>query len=423
MAPDDTSPRPPVPEGRPVETRPVETRPVETRPVETRPVETRPVDSRPITPLPSDGRPGDTKAASSGTTKSGSSGSAGAGSENRPVQARTRRRRRARIIAPVRRGLGLRTRLTLTYGLGAAMLAAVMSITTFGLTRENLMTQREESSVARAVANAARVASQLPNGAGSVAVEKVLTGLPTPEGAQPVLHYQGQWYATNTIDFGERAIPDSLKAMVDGGQPARLRHLPRRPLPRHRRAHPLLGAEYYEGVSLADLERTLDGLAISLLGASALTTLAGGLVGFWASRRVLRPAARRRPGRRGHRRGAPRHPPPRRRRPRPRPDRRAVQRDGPGPRGPHRARRPVRLRGQPRAPLTAHDAGRHRRGARELERGDARARPHRARCCCRPTSTGSSSWSRTCSRSPGSTWAPSSCTSRRCWWPRWSSRP
>jgi two-component system sensor histidine kinase MtrB len=50
-----------------------------------------------------------------------------------------------------------------------------------------------------------------------------------------------------------------------------------------------LAAEYFEGVSLDDLEQTLDGLAISLLGASALTTVAGGLVGFWASRRVFAP--------------------------------------------------------------------------------------------------------------------------------------
>ena len=85
------------------------------------------------------------------------------------------------------------------------------------------MTQREESPEARAIANAARIASQLPNGAEPAAIEKVLSGLPTPEGAQPVLHYQGQWYATNTIDFGERAIPDSLKATVDGGQPALMR--------------------------------------------------------------------------------------------------------------------------------------------------------------------------------------------------------
>jgi len=277
VTPDDPSP---VPEGRPVETRPVEIRPVETRPVET----------RPVTPLPGDGSRTDPKGAGGRADPKTASGRADASSDSRPVQARTRRRRRARIIAPVRRGLGLRMRLTLTYGLGAAVLAAVMSITTFGLTRENLMTQREESSVARAVANASRIASQLPNGAEPAAVEKVLTGLPTPQGAQPVLHYQGQWYATNTIDFGERAIPDSLKAMVDGGQPARMRAsylddpylVTGVPIP-------TLAAEYYEGVSLADLERTLDGLAISLLGASALTTLAGGLVGFWASRRVFAP--------------------------------------------------------------------------------------------------------------------------------------
>ncbi len=264
-----------MPEGRPVETRPVETRPVETRPVETRPVDTRPAGTTTATP-------------SSGSTAAGG-GDDGSG-EVRPLGARTRRRRRARIIAPVKRRIGLRTRLTLTYGLGAALLAAVMSITTFGLTRENLMTQREESAEARAIANAARIASQLPNGAEPVAVEKVLNGLPTPEGAQPVLHYQGQWYATNTIDFGERAIPTSLKDLVDGGQPARMRAtylddpylVTGVPIPS-------LAAEYYEGVSLADLQRTLDGLAISLLGASALTTLAGGLVGFWASRRVFAP--------------------------------------------------------------------------------------------------------------------------------------
>jgi two-component system sensor histidine kinase MtrB len=276
MPEDTSSPRPPVPAGRPVDTRPVDTRPVDTRPVDTRPVDTRPVDTRPGEPRP--------PAVPSAVPADGD------GTEPRRVRTHTRRRRRARIIAPVRRGIGLRTRLTLTYGLGAAMLAAVMSITTFGLTRENLMTQREESAEARAIANAARIASQLPNGADPAAVETVLNGLPKPEGAQPVLHYQGQWYATNTIDFGERAIPESLKAVVDGGQAARMRAsylddpylVTGVPIPS-------LTAEYYEGVSLSDLERTLDGLAISLLGASLLTTVAGGLVGFWASRRVFAP--------------------------------------------------------------------------------------------------------------------------------------
>lgn len=210
--------------------------------------------------------------------------------DSRSVQARTRRRRRARIIAPVRSRVGLRARLTVTYALGAALLAAVMSITTFALTRENLLTQREESAVSRTIANGARVATQLPPGADGQTIETLLASLPTPDGAHPVLRYQGQRYAPDTVDFGEQAIPERLEALVDGGQPARMRTSYQNdtylvvgvPIPS-------LSAAYYEGVSLADLQRTLDGLAISLLGASALTTVAGGLVGFWASRRVFAP--------------------------------------------------------------------------------------------------------------------------------------
>ena len=210
--------------------------------------------------------------------------------ESRPVQARTRRRRRARIIAPVRSRVGLRARLTVTYALGAALLAAVMSITTFALTRENLLTQREESAVSRTLANGARLATALAPGADPATVETLLAGLPTPEGAQPVLRYQGQWYATDTVDFGERAIPDQMKTLVDGGQPARMRTSYQGETYLVTGVQvPGLAAAYYEGISLADLERTLDGLAISLLGASALTTVAGGLVGFWASRRVFAP--------------------------------------------------------------------------------------------------------------------------------------
>jgi two-component system sensor histidine kinase MtrB len=52
---------------------------------------------------------------------------------------------------------------------------------------------------------------------------------------------------------------------------------------------PAAGAEYYEVVSLAEAQRTLDNLALTLMGASIITTLAGGLLGWWASRRALAP--------------------------------------------------------------------------------------------------------------------------------------
>ena len=52
---------------------------------------------------------------------------------------------------------------------------------------------------------------------------------------------------------------------------------------------PDLDAQYFESVPLADLQHTLNGLAMTLLIASVLTTVAGALIGYWASRRVFAP--------------------------------------------------------------------------------------------------------------------------------------
>ncbi len=204
---------------------------------------------------------------------------------------RLARPRTARHVTK-RAKLGLRARLTLTYGLGAALLSAVLSVTTFGLTRENMLTQREQAAMSQALQNASTVSDGLePGVTDTTTIEKtVLSSLPNPEGGLPVLRYDGQWYSGNALKFSDASIPLALVERVDAGQPARMRTevggapylvvgVPIRPL----------GAQYYEAVPLREMQRTLEGLAISLVGASALTTVAGGLLGLWAARRVFRP--------------------------------------------------------------------------------------------------------------------------------------
>ncbi len=187
--------------------------------------------------------------------------------------------------------LGLRARLTLTYALGAALLSAVLSIITFGLTRENLLNQREQSAVSQTMRNAATLVDQIESSTDPDVIEKVvINSLPTPEGALPVLRYNDAWYAANSLRFGNDTIPIALRVTVDEGEPARMRTtVAGDPVLVVGVPIPALGAQYYEGVSLREMQRTLEGLAISLLGASALTTVAGGLLGFWAARRVFRP--------------------------------------------------------------------------------------------------------------------------------------
>ena len=208
----------------------------------------------------------------------------------KPITTRTRRRRRARIIAPVRRRFGLRTRLTLTFALGAAVLSTSLAFITFGLTRQNLIDQRQDSAVTRAFANADRLAVELPSAKTPAAVTRSLNALSHPNAANAVLSSGGRWYATNGSAFDQLSIPESLTAMVSDGQAARMRT----PVDGSTQLIvgvpvPDLDAQYFESVPLADLQHTLNGLATTLLIASVLTTIAGALIGYWASRRVFAP--------------------------------------------------------------------------------------------------------------------------------------
>ena len=209
--------------------------------------------------------------------------------EARPVETQ------ARPAGTPRKGrswghLGLRTRLTLTFALGALALSAVLSIVTFGLTRENLLSQREDAAVAQAISNAERLNNRLGPTVDPADSQQILVSLPTPEGALPVMLYQGEWYARDVSEFGRDDIPQALRETVAEGDAARMR-ITFRGTPYLVVGIPVPGteAQYFEGVSLRDLRNTLEGLAISLLGAAAITTVAGGLLGFWASRRVFTP--------------------------------------------------------------------------------------------------------------------------------------
>ncbi len=185
------------------------------------------------------------------------------------------------------RPLGLRARLTLSFALGALLLSVVLSVLTWNLTRESLVRQREESATDRVLANALTLRRSL---GGTSDTQQLLASLPTPSGAQLALLYAGTWDALNPVEFAQTDVPVSLREEVAAGNVAGLRT--------RRDGEPYIvigvplpvgGAQYYEASNLTDIERTLDGLTLSLLGASVITTVAGGFIGYWASRRVLIP--------------------------------------------------------------------------------------------------------------------------------------
>jgi len=187
--------------------------------------------------------------------------------------------------------LGLRARITIAFAVGALVISAVLAGATLGLTRQNLLDQRESSATARTYQNAEAVRQLLPPGQAGPDFDAadVLSSLQTPSGSNPVLLKDDRWYPL-TPEFGEDELPASLRAMVRGGQPARMR-FDHDGVTQLAVGVPLesINGAYFEIVSLEELEGTLESIGISLLAAALLSTLAGAAVGWWAARRVLRP--------------------------------------------------------------------------------------------------------------------------------------
>ncbi|MGE3620346.1 MAG: sensor histidine kinase [Acidimicrobiia bacterium] len=185
--------------------------------------------------------------------------------------------------------LGLRARITLAFAVGAALLSTLLSVTTWAITRANVVNQREASATTVALRNAVAVRNGLVPTADP---QFILSGLSTSSGSRPLLYYQEDFIPVQQ-EYGSSALRKDLRETVlVEGEAARMRYRLRGdmqlvvgvPIPS-------IDAAYFEIVNLAEVDQTLRALAVSMIGASLLTTLAGASLGWYASRRALRPLA------------------------------------------------------------------------------------------------------------------------------------
>lgn len=194
---------------------------------------------------------------------------------------RGRRRGRARR-------LGLRSRLTAAFALGAALLSALLALVTYTLVRDNLVSQRENAATRQAYFDA----SEMRNGLRRSGAEPAqLLATLAPSGASSFVLVDDVPYSTD-LDIGLNEYPEALRAEVIAGRPSRMRYS----LDGEARVAigvplPAVGASYFESASFEEVESALGSLTIALLVAGALTTVAGASLGAAAGRSVLRPLA------------------------------------------------------------------------------------------------------------------------------------
>ena len=199
------------------------------------------------------------------------------------------------MAGPIRRlisrsrpaALGLRRRILLIITLGSVALSLFLATTTFGLTRSNLVTERDEVAIATSQRNALTVAQTLrptfPSEPSAATASLERTGV-----QRYMIWYRDRQYGTppytrdnippelfdRVVGKGESArqiarVDDELNIVVGWSVPD-------------------VGA-YFEFFRLDDVDSNLSNLRVALFFAALITTGLGVLVGIFAARRAVRP--------------------------------------------------------------------------------------------------------------------------------------
>ena len=193
--------------------------------------------------------------------------------------------------------LGLRARVVLAFSVGALFLSLVLSVLVIGVTRTNLVNQRESNAVAHVHNNAQQVRSRVVP---EIDTLTVLESLQTPDGSRPSLYLRsaatdgepGSGWTSVDPEYGQNALPASLRSTVLAGQPAKMRFVHSgngdKSLAIGTPIADIDGA-YFEIVNLEPVDDALASISFTLFGASIATVLAGAAFGWYSSRRILRP--------------------------------------------------------------------------------------------------------------------------------------
>ncbi|ROP28395.1 sensor histidine kinase [Couchioplanes caeruleus] len=183
--------------------------------------------------------------------------------------------------------IGLRTRVSAAFALGALMLSACISLVSYTSIRNTLFAERERTAVRSTYYDAAVVNAGI-TGADPDVLE-VLRSLGTGSDRYVLLHYGGRWHSRSADLAADTAVPRALQEMTSGGE-AGAQRVERDGRPALIVGVPLAGsAAFYEIISLDELDRTLQALALVLTAVAIMVAAGGAAVGWYVTRHALRP--------------------------------------------------------------------------------------------------------------------------------------
>ncbi|WP_430788611.1 sensor histidine kinase [Actinoplanes sp. G11-F43] len=185
------------------------------------------------------------------------------------------------------RPIGLRARVSAAFALGALILSACVSLVSYESTRNTLFAERERAAVRATYYDAAVVGAGLTGAEPNIL--ELLRALDTGSDRYVLLHLDGQWHSRSADSAADIAVPQGLQEMTASGE-AGAQRIHRDGRPALIVGIPLVGsAVFYEIFSLAELQRTLQTLALVLTAVAIMVAAAGAAVGWYVTRHALHP--------------------------------------------------------------------------------------------------------------------------------------
>ena len=162
-----------------------------------------------------------------------------------------------------------------------------MSVGTFSVAREYLVTQRERVAQQQAFVDAALVRDGMQTRARPVS--EVIGSAAPPSDTTIFVQRRGQWFGAGLTEPTD-VIPAELRDAVGAGTPAmQWGSTADGPFVATAVPLPAVDATFFEVSATPELERTLTALAVVLGVFAVLTATAGAVLGRWAASRVVAP--------------------------------------------------------------------------------------------------------------------------------------
>jgi two-component system, OmpR family, sensor histidine kinase MtrB len=186
----------------------------------------------------------------------------------------------------------LRTKVTLLFSLTALAAGAALAVITYAVARNYLVDQRTSAATARGFANAKAVVDTLGTKPADVD-ELVQERLRFETDGFAVFRRPPSAQILSDGRYQSAAWPDELQTAVEAGSSATQRfEFDDEPYLAVGVFIAAFDAGYYEAFPLADTEQTLQAIATALGIGAATTALLAAALGWYTSRRLLRPLSR-----------------------------------------------------------------------------------------------------------------------------------